>query len=463
MTQLNKLSNNFATSLSAGIASGSTTLPLDTTAGLPTLDGGAYVYLTLQQALRPSVIEIVKVTAIAGNSVTVVRGQDGTLAQAFAAGDYVRLNAVAANFNDLYSYIDSSSVSSFEGRTGAVALQATDMLGAVIATATGGTGDAITATFSPAVTALTDGITLTFKAGSSNLTNAPTFTPNSGVVAARTIASMRDGTLSTLVPYAITAGVWYTLIYSTSASAWILQNPAVGFDTTVTNTDDSRRIATTQFVKNVTGYRRVAAMSGGQTLTLGASDLGSTIYANSTGAAMTINLPPKASVGTGWRINIVLLSNTTLTIQTPAGDNSYIQRPGFTTSTSFAPSYPGTIELSFNSVDATWYATSGTFSFGGHQFQNRSIASSGWQQLPYGLIFQWGVQTLANNESLQTFSYPIAFPNAGLRIVANKETPQGSSIDGNDVGGVPLSATQYQLYMDAASTGVVVSWIAIGY
>src|SRR4051812_32641487 len=42
----------------------------------------------------------------------------------------------------------------------------------------GGTADAITATYSPAVTALTDGMLLSFRATAANATTTPTFAPN---------------------------------------------------------------------------------------------------------------------------------------------------------------------------------------------------------------------------------------------------------------------------------------------
>lgn len=47
-----------------------------------------------------------------------------------------------------------------------------------------GTGDAITASFTPAVTALTDGMTLKIRAPAQNYTTTPTVTPNSGTVTA---------------------------------------------------------------------------------------------------------------------------------------------------------------------------------------------------------------------------------------------------------------------------------------
>jgi hypothetical protein len=468
MAQQNRLVNNFASTLSADITSAAASITLAATTGLPTLSGGQYLYITLQSAGTPSKVEVVKVTGISGQVLTVVRGQDVTTAQAFVTGDYAKLSAVAGNFNDLYSYVDGAvagSVTTFEGRTGAVALQASDLVGAVVATSTGGTSDAITATFSPAITALVDGLTVMFKGASSNTSAAPTFTPNSGVIGALPIKAYRGGALGSVAAGAITAGAWITLTYSASANAWLMLNAATEFGVTLPNTDDSTYLATTQFVKNVTGYRRVKFVGAGQTLTLSDADLGYTVYANSPGAAMTVVLPPKASVTTGWRITIVLTSNTTLTIQTPNGDASYLYRPVYGQTQSIVVNRPGAIEVTYDAGSSTWFAISGSYSYDLQALQNRVMTPNGRQEIPYGMLMQWGQQTLpANTEAPQTYSYPVAFPNACLQIVGNKATPWGSAADGNVCGAINLSAAQYQLYNDAAASNYnpVVTWIAIG-
>lgn len=46
-----------------------------------------------------------------------------------------------------------------------------------------------------------------------------------------------------------------------------------------------------------------------------------------------------------------------------------------------------------------------------------SLAGNGYQKLPSGLIIQWGATGGATNNTLQTTSFPIAFPNACLCVV----------------------------------------------
>lgn len=89
-----------------------------------------------------------------------------------------------------------------------------------------GAANALTASFTPAVSALTDGMTLLVRAALANTTTTPTFTPNSGVIAAKTIVK---GANSALVAGDIAgAGHWLWLQYDVTLDKWLLQNPAKG-------------------------------------------------------------------------------------------------------------------------------------------------------------------------------------------------------------------------------------------
>lgn len=98
-----KVSNNAFGTLSAGISTSDTTITLDSGQGtrFPTLSSGDHFYATLVDTSNN--LEIVKVTARSTDSMTVVRGQDGTTATAFAIGDRFELRPVAALFEDIQS------------------------------------------------------------------------------------------------------------------------------------------------------------------------------------------------------------------------------------------------------------------------------------------------------------------------------------------------------------------------
>lgn len=88
----------------------------------------------------------------------------------------------------------------------------------------GGTADALTATFVPAVTALTAGIIVYVRAASANATIAPTFQANA--TAAKAIVK---GNGVSLQPGDIAgAGHWLELAYDATLDKWVLANPATG-------------------------------------------------------------------------------------------------------------------------------------------------------------------------------------------------------------------------------------------
>ena len=93
----------------------------------------------------------------------------------------------------------------------------------------GGTADALSASFTPAITATTmasGAVEVTVRAAYANLTSAPTFTPNAGVVAAQTI--VKGNGLALAAGDIAGAGHWITLQWDVTLAKWVLMNPASG-------------------------------------------------------------------------------------------------------------------------------------------------------------------------------------------------------------------------------------------
>ena len=88
-------SNNASTALSSGITNSATSITVGSVADFPTLTGSDYYYATLANVTNTK-IEIVKVTAAAGTTLTVLRGQDNTTAVSFDASDNLQLRVTAA-------------------------------------------------------------------------------------------------------------------------------------------------------------------------------------------------------------------------------------------------------------------------------------------------------------------------------------------------------------------------------
>lgn len=95
-------SNNASATLASAIVSGSTTIALASGQGalFPTLTGSAFFYTTLVDSSNN--IEIVKVTARTGDTLTVTRAQGGTSARSFSAGDKCELRVVAGALEEFF-------------------------------------------------------------------------------------------------------------------------------------------------------------------------------------------------------------------------------------------------------------------------------------------------------------------------------------------------------------------------
>ena len=84
--------NNAETTLSSGINDSVTTVPVTSAAVFPTPDANNVFFATIDDGTN---IEVVKVTAISSNDLTVVRAQDNTSASAFSSGANIELRLTA--------------------------------------------------------------------------------------------------------------------------------------------------------------------------------------------------------------------------------------------------------------------------------------------------------------------------------------------------------------------------------
>ena len=92
--------NNAYSTLASGITDSATTISLTATEGarFPSPTGSEYFYATLIDTSNN--LEIVKCTARSTDTLTVVRAQESTTAQAYSAGDRIELRLTAAGIAD---------------------------------------------------------------------------------------------------------------------------------------------------------------------------------------------------------------------------------------------------------------------------------------------------------------------------------------------------------------------------
>ena len=111
-----KFSNNAATTLAANVSTSDTSISVSDGSVFPSISGGHYTYVTLEDINANR--EIVKVTAISSNTLTVVRGQDGTSARAFSSADKCELRITAALLNDVASQADTDTNTTYSAGSG---------------------------------------------------------------------------------------------------------------------------------------------------------------------------------------------------------------------------------------------------------------------------------------------------------------------------------------------------------
>lgn len=106
-----KFANNASAPLASAISSTSTAIILNAGRGaaFPTLGADDYFYATLVNS--SNLLEIVKVIARTGDTLTVVRGQDGTASRAYSAGDKLELRITAAGMDSKFD-VEGGEISS---------------------------------------------------------------------------------------------------------------------------------------------------------------------------------------------------------------------------------------------------------------------------------------------------------------------------------------------------------------
>ena len=103
------------TTLAAALTAGATSIVVSDASRLPTLSAGDHFYLVLQKFTDRSYVEIVKVTGISSNTLTVVRAQAGTTAKAFAIADYAELRLTKGTFDEYLAQMIAGKVDMTSG------------------------------------------------------------------------------------------------------------------------------------------------------------------------------------------------------------------------------------------------------------------------------------------------------------------------------------------------------------
>ena len=111
-----KFSNNAKTTLSSSISSSATSIAVADASVFPSISGSEYFYVTFEDLSGN--VEIVKVTGVSSNTLTVTRGQESTTARSFSSGDKAENRLTAGGLNDVATQADTDTNTTYSAGSG---------------------------------------------------------------------------------------------------------------------------------------------------------------------------------------------------------------------------------------------------------------------------------------------------------------------------------------------------------
>lgn len=200
--------NNATTTLAIAIGTGDTTIVVASGSGgvFPTTGTNLGFYLTLLDAATQLVNEICLCTARTGDTLTVVRAQQGTSAHAYEAGSLVTQLVTAGDMSSMIQ-ITSLQVGTYSFVEGT------------------GTGNAIVATLPSNSTVLTNGFYIVIGAPDAN-TSGVTLSLTLGSTVLPTTNIIKDNGVYLVAGDIPSISYPIQLFYNINLGAWVMTNPA---------------------------------------------------------------------------------------------------------------------------------------------------------------------------------------------------------------------------------------------
>ncbi len=245
--------NNVSTTLASALSSTATSITLASSVNLPaSIPLGSYFSITLNDAATRNVYEVCYATAISGNTLNVLRGQEGTVAQSWLVGDYAFSTVTAGQMQALESAFMANPMTT----TGDLITATTG--GAPVRLAAGANGYILTATgagaplqwSAPNVNGVTsfNSRTGAVTLASGDVTNALGYVPFSSAGGTIGGATNINGGLSISGSITASGNIVSNGSVNVGGAAWVLANSAGTFEFTSSNGVVGTLSATGDFV-----------------------------------------------------------------------------------------------------------------------------------------------------------------------------------------------------------------------
>ncbi len=433
--------NNAETNLASSISASQTVITV--TAGTGNLfpspvSGVSQFRLTLVSAITATVYEICICTARSGDSLTIIRGQEGTSPTAFSVNDFAGNFDTAAVMNNLIQE-DQLQKQTYTSATA------------------GGTANALTATIPSKLTTIPNGLNLTIYSIYAN-TGACTLVLTLGSLIQSSVPIVKNGNNPLTGGEIPSAGFPIQLVYSSIFNAFVIQSQALISFSEPPQFDNSNSVATTSFVQRALGNFQSVNQYTNQTATIPASWAGQIIVCGGSDNALT--LPSSASVPIGTAFTFFGQGGVT-TITAGGSDILTIGANASNNTVSLLGSDFCTIVLQISGV---WGVANGTPMLPASGGFAHNFAQNGYQKLPSGLIMQWGTYAYtASGAQNISISFPISFPNAVLSAQISSSDRLSNTFIGSQVAACTLSSFGFGSVTASGSGAQTVSWVAIGY
>lgn len=202
--------NNAKTTLAAPITSTATSITVapGTGALFPSPTTGQGFRVTLNSVSTPTLYEICICTARSGDTLTVIRGQEGTTASPFSLSDIIGNFDTAGTMADL---VQSEQL----------------QMGTYVYKDVGGTANALTATVNSNLTTIPDGLNLLLGSAYAN-TGPVTFTLTLGSTVQSAYPIVKGNNAALIAGDIPSAGYPIQVNWSPEFMAFVMQNPATG-------------------------------------------------------------------------------------------------------------------------------------------------------------------------------------------------------------------------------------------
>ena len=212
--------------------------------------------------------------------------------------------------------------------------------------------------------------------------------------------------------------------------------------------DNSTKLATTAFVKNSPSSKGFEMLTANRTLTI--ADIDKVFFIGASG--LTITFPDSTTLPAGSKFTI--LGSGGMTASTFTG-STFVNNTGDTFTTSEGYNFD-----MYAIPDANQYRAAQTSNFTGGGVS--SLASSGYQKLPSGLIIQWGTTSSIPGNGNLVVAFPISFPNSCFTIQAGgtKDFKSTSGILQGALNVIVLTNSQFTISNDNENQPA--RWLAIG-